>query len=221
MSGYIFMKVLESAPARYDTGIRLLSLGKLDRIYDQLLAPVKPGQRVLDIGCGTGKLTLKAAKKGAFVKGIDLNPEMLAIVKKNAADEGFEQNVAFSEMGVAELSGEEAESYDVVTSGLCFSELSEDEIRYGLAQIERILRPGGLLLIADEAQPNRWFQRILHRILRLPLALITYLLTQTTTKAVKNLPEKVASAGFLIESIRLNKRGDFLQLMAKKGEASP
>ena len=112
MSTYILMKILESAPSRYDKGIRILTLGRLDEAYDRLTSHIKRGQKVLDIGCGTGALTLRAALKGANVKGIDINPQMLEIAKKHAAEAKDEQNVELCEMGVAELGGEEAESYE-------------------------------------------------------------------------------------------------------------
>ncbi len=123
MSTYILMKILESAPDRYDRGIRILSLGKLDKAYDRLISPVKEGQRVLDIGCGTGALTLRAAKKGAKLKGIDVNSRMMEIAQKRAEEAKLAQNIEFSEMGVAELGSEKPESYDVAMCGLCFSEL--------------------------------------------------------------------------------------------------
>ena len=46
------MKILESVPEKYDRGIRIFSLGKLYKVYDRLISPVKEGQRVLDIGPG-------------------------------------------------------------------------------------------------------------------------------------------------------------------------
>lgn len=81
MSTYVLMKVLESAPSRYDAGIRLLTLGKVDEVYARLASHIKDGQRVLDIGCGTGALTLRAAQQGAKVKGIDINAQMLEIAQ--------------------------------------------------------------------------------------------------------------------------------------------
>ncbi len=75
------MNILESTPSRYDKGIRIFTLGKIDKIYDHLTSYIKEGQKILDIGCGTGALTLRAAQKGAKVKGIDVNPQMLAIAQ--------------------------------------------------------------------------------------------------------------------------------------------
>lgn len=210
------MKILESAPSRYDLGIRILTLGSVDKAYDRLTSHIKGKHRVLDVGCGTGALTLRAAQKGAQVKGIDINSQMLEIADKRVAEARLDQNVEFCEIGVAELSDEEAESYDVVMSGLCFSELTEDELLYFLKEAERILKPGGSLLIADEVIPRNIPKRIFHGLVRFPLVIITYLLTQTTTHSVRNLPENIKEAGLLIESVRFNKMENFIELVARK-----
>ncbi len=216
ISTYILMKVLESAPSRYDAGIRILTLGKLEKAYDRLACYIKDGQKVLDIGCGTGALSLRAAQKGANVKGIDINLRMLKIAQKRADEMNVTQNVEFFEMGVAELDGEKSGNYDIVMSGICFSELTEYEIVYTLKEIKRILKPRGILLIADEVGPKRLSKKISHWLIRFPLIIITYIFTQTTTKAVENLPEMTERAGFLIESVRLNKIGNFMELVGKK-----
>lgn len=212
------MKVLESAPERYDTGIRLLTFGSVDKAYDRLISHVRERQSILDIGCGTGALTLRAAKKGAQVKGIDVNAQMLEIAHKRIAEAELEQNVELCEVGVAELADERAESYDAVMSGLCFSELTEDEFIYCLKEVKRILKPGGLLLVADEVMPKSIPKKILHQLIRFPLVIITYLLTQTTTHSIRNLSERIKEAGFLIESVRLNKIENFTELTARKAE---
>jgi len=218
MSTYALMKILESAPSRYDKGIGILTLGRLGKAYDRLTSHIKRGQRVLDLGCGTGALTLRAARKGAKVKGIDVNPQMLEIVRRRAAKANLMQNVGLCEMGVAELGSEESESYDVVMSGLCFSELTEDELSYALKEIKRILKPGGLLLVADEVRPKSLSKRMLNGLVRFPLVIITYLIAQTTTNAVRNLPEKIEEAGLLIESVKLSKLENFIELVARKPE---
>lgn len=216
MSTYILMKILESAPRRYDLGIRLLTLGRLGKAYDRLTSQIKKGDRVLDLGSGPGALALRAAQKGAKVKGIDINPRMLEIAQARAEEAHLAQNIEFVEMGVVELDKEEAESFEVVMSGLCFSELTKDELRFTLKELRRILKAGGLLLVADEVRPTRIYKRILVWLLRIWLRLVVFIFTQTSTRALVSLPEKVREAGFDIVSVKLNKSETFLELIARK-----
>jgi ubiquinone/menaquinone biosynthesis C-methylase UbiE len=217
MSTYVLMRILESAPDRYDLGIRLLTLGSVGRAYDRLVTNIAPGERVLDIGCGTGALALRAARRGARVKGIDVNAQMLEIAARAVGEAGLAERVELCQMGVAELDGEESGSYDVVMSGLCLSELSDDELAYTLTQASRVLRPGGRLLVADEVRPSGPFRRLVHGLVRAPLVLLTYLLTQQTTHAVKDLPGRVRRAGFSIEATHLGALGSFVELVGRKG----
>jgi len=216
MSTYILMKILESAPSRYDTGIRLLTWGRLDKAYDRLTSHIKKGDRVLDLGCGTGALALRAARIGAKVKGIDINPQMLETAQGRAEGAHLAQNIEFVEMGVVELDKEKTESFEVVMSGLCFSELTEDELRFTLKEIRRILKPGGLLLLADEVRPKKIHKKIIISILRMFLRIVVFVLTQTSTRALVGPPEKMKEAGFDIVSLRMNKSETFLELVAKK-----
>ena len=103
-----------------------------------------------------------------------------------------------------------------MTSGLCLSELSEDEVRYALKQVARILRPGGLLLIADEIKPRGFVHRLIHSVVRAPLVVFTYIITQQTVHPASNLSEKLKAAGFAIVSVHLNRLGSFGEFVATK-----
>jgi ubiquinone/menaquinone biosynthesis C-methylase UbiE len=215
MSTYVLMRILESAPHRYDLGMRLLTLGGVGRAYDRLAAHVKDGQRVLDVGCGTGALALRMARRGARVKGIDLSAEMLELADQRVREAGLEGRVSLAEMGVAELDGEPRGSYDVVTSGLCLSELSDDEVVYALRQARRVLVPGGLLLVADEVRPRSLLARCLRWLLRTPLVALTWIVTQQTSHAVTDLAGRVRAAGFELLSQQRSGLGDFAEIVAR------
>jgi demethylmenaquinone methyltransferase/2-methoxy-6-polyprenyl-1,4-benzoquinol methylase len=220
VSTYVLMRILESAPHRYDLGMRLLTFGGVERAYDRLAARVEPGQRALDVGCGTGALALRMARRGAQVKAIDLSAGMLELAERRAREAGLGDRIALVEMGVAELDREAADSYAVVASGLCFSELSDDELAYTLAQAHRILAPGGLLLVADEVAPSGRLARLLRGVIRAPLSALAWLVTQQTTHAVRHLAERIAAAGFEIESLRRSGLGDFLEIVARRPAVS-
>ena len=213
------MRILESAPSRYDQGLRILTLGRLNQVYDRLASHVEQGQRVLDLGCGTGALTLRAAHRGARVKAIDVNAQMLEIAGARSEEAKLAERVELCEMGVAELENEAAESYDVVMSGLCFSELTEDELAYTVNHITRMLKPGGLLLVADEVRPENLWKRVLAALVRLPLVLLAYVITQTTTRPVTDLPQRVEDAGLRVESVRLSNTATLMELVASKPRA--
>jgi ubiquinone/menaquinone biosynthesis C-methylase UbiE len=215
---YVFMKVLESAPRRYDLGIRLLSLGRITRVHQEMAERgVSEGGRALDIGCGTGSLAIACARRGAQVTGIDTSPQMLDIARRKVEQAGLTGSITLLQMSAIELDeGFEPESFDTIMSSLTFSELSDDEQRFVLRQCQRLLKNDGRLIVADETVPPSWPKRLLHLLVRLPLAAVTYVLTQTTTRAVARLESKIADAGFEIEWVNTSLLGDFKIISAIK-----
>ncbi len=78
MSSLALMRFLESAPQRYDAGMRLLTLGRVSKLQGALTSALRPGaKRVLEIGCGTGALTERLVTRGVEVLALDQNPAML------------------------------------------------------------------------------------------------------------------------------------------------
>ena len=167
MHSYVYMKILESQPNRYDRGICWLSWGQSERVKRQIVAGhVTAGSRVLDIGCGTGTLAVLAAQKGAQVIGFDVSPGMLAVARRKVTAGGLEERIELHEAGVAEMAKFRRASFDLVTATLVFSELSCDEQTYVLGQAHRILKPGGHLAVADEVKPRSVGKRLVHAAMR-------------------------------------------------------
>lgn len=219
MASYIFMKVLESAPQRYDKGINILSLGQSKRIQQQIVENyITTDDEVLEIGCGTGTLAISCAEKGASVVGFDISPQMLAVARRKVRERNLTGKVQLQEMGAIEMDKAfDNETFDKIVSTLVFSEFYPDEQKYVLTQAYRILRPGGLIIIADEVRSNSLWKRVLQLTVRIPLMVITYILTQTSTKALKDIRSPLADAGFKIIREKRSVLDSFALYVAQKG----
>jgi ubiquinone/menaquinone biosynthesis C-methylase UbiE len=194
------MKWLESSPQDYDRGISLLTLGRIERIKQHITETyARPGSRVLEIGCGTGSLTLMLGQRGAHVTAIDASPRMLAEAQKNIQAAGLEQQVALHYMDAA-LIGDRfpSASFDLIVSTLVFSELPPDERRFVLGACRALLAPNGRLLIADEVVPSGFVRGLLFHLVRAPLVILTWLLTRTTTNSLRNFAAALNGAGFAV-----------------------
>ena len=214
---YVYMKVLETAPQRYERGMRLLTLGRLERVRHDIADRVNAGDRVLDVGCGTGALVAMLAHKGARVTGIDVAPPMLSQAARRLREEDLADRVVLKELGAVDLdTAFRSEVFDAVVSTLVFSELSDDEIAYTLTECWRILRPGGQLLVADEILPDSMMGQIGTLVFRLPFAIAAYLLTQNTTRRVAGLEARITRAGFQISDIEVYLMGTMRLFIAGK-----
>jgi demethylmenaquinone methyltransferase/2-methoxy-6-polyprenyl-1,4-benzoquinol methylase len=217
---YVYMKVLESAPARYDRGMQVLTLGRLARVHHDIASRIHDGEAVLDLGCGTGTLAALLAEHGASVTAVDISPAMLDLAAERLRAAGLEQQVTLRECGVVELDAFPDASFDAITSTLVFSELSNDEIAYGLAECRRILRAGGRLLVADEMLPDSPLGRVATFLFRLPFAVLAFVLTQTTTRRVAGLRESLEAHGFRITAVQRYLAGTLRLFVAQKVQPS-
>ena len=95
----VFMKWLETTPADYDRGIKLLTLGRLKPLKERIATDcVQPDDRVLELGCGTGTLAVMLAQRGAIVVGVDVSPLMLAEARRKADEADLSDAIEFHQM---------------------------------------------------------------------------------------------------------------------------
>jgi demethylmenaquinone methyltransferase/2-methoxy-6-polyprenyl-1,4-benzoquinol methylase len=119
------------------------------------LAAVGPGARALDVASGTGDLALELRSRGAEVVGMDFSERMLELARQKAPDVRFEQGNAL------ELSYADGE-FDAATVG--FGARNFSDLRRGLAEMARVVRPGGRVVVLEittpERPPRSWFFRL-------------------------------------------------------------
>jgi ubiquinone/menaquinone biosynthesis C-methylase UbiE len=192
----------------YDFFTRLMGMGANGRNTRMVIerADVKPGESVLDVACGTGNLTLTAktyAGPAGRVHGIDAAPEMIELARKKAARAGAE--VAF-DVGLAEKLSFPDATFDVVISRLAMHHLPGDLQRAAFAEMLRVLKPGGRVLIADFVAPSN------HALGHIMSALVGPSMMQSSAWS---LPPMLANAGFA-EVASAPMRSGFLGVMSGK-----
>ena len=137
------MSAYESLAACYDELTYDIPYEKTLTFFERLCAQehVQP-HSVLDLACGTGKLTLELLRRGADVIGTDLSPEMLAMAQKNCARKGFSPLLLLQDMRELDLYG----TVDVAvcaTNSLNYLQNGE-ELRTVFSKVQNFLTPGGL-----------------------------------------------------------------------------
>jgi len=122
------------------------------------IAP-KPGDAVVDLGCGTGTLAsmVKSTCPEATVIGIDPDPAMLGRARAKAAEGHLD--IRF-EQAFADALPLDSGSATAVVSSLVFHHLEQPTKRAAFAETYRVLRPGGRIVIADWAQPDNFLMRL-------------------------------------------------------------
>jgi len=144
----------------YDVMNHVMTMG-LDRRWRRLTveAVVEPGARVLDACCGTGDLAIAAEREGGIVTGLDFSGEMLVRARRKS------DTIEWVEGDMLALPYADG-SFDAATVG--FGARNVVDLRAGLLELRRVLRPGGRLAILEITRPrgplrpffSLWFDRI-------------------------------------------------------------
>jgi len=166
-----------------------VTFGQAQRLRNMTIdqSLLKPGESLLDVGCGTGGVTIPGKKRvgrNGKAAGIDPSPEMIDVARQKAGKAGLEIDFR---LGVIESLPYPDATFDVVTSSLMMHHLTHDLQVKGLAEIYRVLEPGGRLLIADTMLPSGFLVK----------RLFASLSKRHGIKfGIEDLPETLKSVGF-------------------------
>jgi ubiquinone/menaquinone biosynthesis C-methylase UbiE len=154
---------MEAAAPTYDRYMKLMTLWRERTLRERTVraAGVKAGDCVLEVGCGTGSLTLEASRQiGPAGKafGIDVIPLMIELSRQKASKLG--SDVTFQVGNMDNIPFPENQ-FDVVMGSFMIFHMSEDKRRKGIAEISRVLKPAGRIFFLDSALPPQPFRRLI------------------------------------------------------------
>ncbi|HSY16967.1 MAG TPA: bifunctional demethylmenaquinone methyltransferase/2-methoxy-6-polyprenyl-1,4-benzoquinol methylase UbiE [Candidatus Acidoferrales bacterium] len=134
------------------------------------LAQIKPGNKALDLCCGTGDITFALAKRGADATGLDFSPQMLEVAAQRQLAGAKAPNLRFIQGDAQQLPYPE-NSFDVVTVGYGLRNLTSWE--QGVDEMYRVAKPGARLIVLDFGKPpNALWRAIYFTHLQLSVPLI-------------------------------------------------
>lgn len=148
-------EMFDSIAFRYDFLNRFLTAGVDVRWRKKTIALLKDinPQNILDVATGTGDVAILTYKmlKPKKITGIDISTGMLELGKKKVAKEGL-QNIIDLQLGDSETITFPNDSFDAVT--VAFGVRNFEHLEKGLAEIRRVLKPGGKLAVLEFSQPK-------------------------------------------------------------------
>lgn len=158
-------------PRLYDVVVHLATRGRERQYRETLLdlARIESGQRVLDLGCGTGTTAIAAwhrVQPGGAVYGLDVSPKMIAAARrKGARSGGLDSTLHFQAGDAVTLPFQDA-MFDTVMVTTVLHMVPDTERGAVLRETARVLRSGGLLLLVDFGGRERHGLMAKHRLHR-------------------------------------------------------
>ena len=196
--------VFDSVAPKYDVMNDLMSLGvhRLWKAYAVLVADLKPGQRVLDIAGGTGDLAQAFARKvgtAGMVVHTDINASMLRVGRDRLLDAGLVLPTLVCD---AEKLPFAANSFDRVSVSFGLRNMTHKD--KALAEMNRVLKPGGKLLVLEFSKVARPLERV-----------YDWYSFNVLPRLGRFIARDEASYRYLAESIRMHPGQDELKGMMK------
>jgi len=150
------MAIFDNVASDYDAWYTDKKGNFVDKVETDLafkMIKVEKGMNVLDIGCGTGNFSIKLAKMGCIVTGIDISDNMLNIARQKAAEENLD--IKFLHMDLNDLKFEENE-FDAVFSMAAFEFIDDEDAPKALEGMLKVVKKGKQVLIGTISSNSSW-----------------------------------------------------------------
>lgn len=157
-------------PRHYDLINKIMTWG-LDQRWRRLAAKeclASGSGRILDIGCGTGEMTIELARqagRNTEIIGLDFNRNMLEVAERKARESGSSERLSFISGDATELPFSNG-YFDGVAISFAFRNLSYNNPMMGqyVSQVLRVLKAGGRFVIIETSRPEWWLLKKLYNI---------------------------------------------------------
>ncbi|MFX1369887.1 MAG: class I SAM-dependent methyltransferase [Promethearchaeota archaeon] len=209
----ILMKLSEDrAVSQYDRWISLLTLAQDRVLRAYIVENYLPNRgRILDVGCGTGKLLVEAGRRGFRGIGIDANKDMLAIADARSKKHNLSKRLEFQHGDATQLNFEN-ETFTLVLSTLMISELQSAELAKFLSEASRVSMPNALIVIGGEGVPRNRFVSFFFGLIRRISFSIVSRVSHVKPHPCHDIPQAMRSAG-LSPMHRVSFLGGLLELV--------
>lgn len=196
--------VFDSVARKYDIMNDVMSFGvhRLWKWFTLEVCAVNEGETVLDLACGTGDLSADHAKRAGdngLVVACDINASMLAVGRDRLTDRGIIGNLRYVQADAERLPFADHQ-FDCITIAFGLRNITHKET--ALASMQRVLKPGGRLLVLEFSKPRRFLQGIYDA--------YSFKLLPLFGKLIAN---DEASYRYLAESIRMHPDQETLKTM--------
>lgn len=148
------MAVFDQYAAEYDSWYQEKKGSLIDRVETELafsLLKLEKGMSVLDFGCGTGNFSIKLAKMGCKVTGVDVSEEMLKIARSKATEQSLAVDFILIDDSRPEF---EDNTFDVAVSMATFEFIKDTG--GALSELFRLVKPSGQVLVGTIARDSAW-----------------------------------------------------------------
>ncbi|MFW9803424.1 MAG: class I SAM-dependent methyltransferase [Candidatus Thorarchaeota archaeon] len=192
----ILMKLSEDrAATQYDRWISLLTFKQDSALRNYIVDNLLPRKgKLLDIGCGTGKLLIEAGRRGIRGIGVDTNKEMLQIAEEHVKKHNLTRRIDVRYGDATALDFDDG-VFDVVVSTLMVSELQPKQLKAFLNEAARVVVRGGQVVVGGEGIPqSRLIAPFFGLIRRLSFRLVSRL-SNVVSHTHHNIPASMRSAG--------------------------